>query len=165
MFLCYVMRVYLLSFFYEPRRIETLYAIVFIFKRMAPCVKYRYHLHTYLIPFFYLRLQGVQQAKGKKRHSERKCAEQWRHMVVLALVLPLVQCCHDGPFCRYQHGLAPKTMQQIEQQAQGFNGHAGRQGDTGTVGEWNRNTDGEQAGVRRWFVGEPRCLFLYFSHA
>lgn len=86
-------------------------------------------------------------------------------MVVLALVLPLVQCCHDGPFCRYQHGLAPKTMQQIEQQAQGFNGHAGRQGDTGTVGEWDRNTDGEQAGVRRWFVGEPRCLFLYFSHA
>lgn len=88
-------------------------------------------------------------------------------MVVLALVLPLVQCCHDGPFCRYQHGLAPKTMQQIEQQAQGLNGHAAIAGKAGkgTAGQWDRHTDGGQAGVRRWFVGEPRCLFLYFSHA
>lgn len=57
-------------------------------------------------------------------------------MAVLALVLPLVQRCHDGPFCRYQHGLAPKTMQQIEQQAQGLNGQAG--GESGRAAQEHR---------------------------
>lgn len=92
---------------------------------MAACVKHRYLPFIQLgNTFLYLRLQGIRQAKASNDNN----GDTWS--CVGASSAPAVMM---GLFVLFQHRLAPKTMQQIEQQAHTGNGPAGGQMEDSTV--------------------------------